>query len=274
MEVPWNLVVPEVDVYVVGYGNRLPNDFTLEMLAVLRRCKQVFAVPALDAPSFGLPEMKSLNLLYNPSTRRDKTYDVWVEMVLDAAATDAPVAFATYGSAMVGTNAAHRILELAPQRGLSTHVTTATSCFDGIWADFNIDPFRGVQIWEATGFLGLGIEPDPGAHLLLAQVPMLGVRGGFEPGQMRIKLSSTVAKLRDHLLRFYPSDHEVHFDTTSAGSGSHVQTPHVETLPLRDLDHPGRLQASTLLVPRLERSEHDFVRPRPYGHPSELLNRK
>ena len=41
---------------------------------------------------------------------------------------------------------------------------------------------------------------------------------------MRIKLSSTVAKLRDHLLRFYPPDHEVHFDTTSAGSGSHVQT--------------------------------------------------
>ena len=46
LEVPWNLVVPEADVFIVGYGNRLPNDFTLEMLAVLRRCKRIFAVPA------------------------------------------------------------------------------------------------------------------------------------------------------------------------------------------------------------------------------------
>ena len=53
--VPWNLIVPEVDVHLVGCGNRFPNDFTLEMLAVLRRCKRVFGLPPIQAPEFGIP---------------------------------------------------------------------------------------------------------------------------------------------------------------------------------------------------------------------------
>lgn len=101
LQVPWNLVVPEVDVHLVGYGNRMPNDFTLEMLAVLQRCNRVFGLPPIHAPEFRIPEMTSLLPLYGITKRRTETYREMMETVLDAAASEPPVAFATYGSALV-----------------------------------------------------------------------------------------------------------------------------------------------------------------------------
>jgi uncharacterized protein YabN with tetrapyrrole methylase and pyrophosphatase domain len=263
IEVPWNLVVPEVDIHLVGYGNRLPNDLTLETLAVLQRCKRVFGAPPIHAPAFNIPEMEDLTRLYGNDKPRTETYAEWVRIVLDAAQADPPVALATYGSAMVGMYAAHRILELAPERGLTVHVTNAVSSFDGIWADFNIEPFFGFEIWEATAFLRLGIEPNTRAHLLLPQAPVLNVRQGLDSETMEIELSTSVAKLRDHLLRFYAPDHEVHYVTTGAGTGPHLLASAIETVELRDLDHPGRQPLSTLLVPRAERGRFDFARSTP-----------
>ncbi len=251
VEVPWNLVVPDADIHLVGYGNRLPNDFTLEILAVLKRCRRIFAVPPIHAPEFGIPAMESLMHLYAADRSRLDTYAEWIRIVLDAAAADPPVAFATYGSAMVGVLATHRILEQAPGLGLKVHVSGAASSFDGIWTDFAIDPCDGVNVWEASALVRLQIQPNTGAHLLLPQAPMLDVTGGIDTERMRIESSSTVATLRDYLLRFYPPDHEIHFDTTASGAGASIISSHIETLALHDLDHPGRHQGSTLLVPRL-----------------------
>ena len=250
-EVPWNLVVPEVDIHLVGYGNRMPNDLSLELLAVLKRCTRRFGVPPIHAPEFGIGPVESLMHLYDPGKRRVDTYAEWVQIVLDAAAADPPVAFATYGSAMVGALAAHRILERASERGLTTHVTNAPSFLDGMWADFSIDPGEGCAIWEASAFMRLEIAPDPRAHLLLPQAPMLDVKIGVDTERMQMQVSSTVARLRDHLLRFYAPEHPVHFATTASGAGTDMAASQVETLPLGDLDHPGRHQTSTLLVPRL-----------------------
>ena len=207
IEVPWNLVVPEVDVHLVGYGNRFPNDFTLEMLAVLKRCKRILADP--------------------------------------------PVAFATYGSAMVGAQVAHQLIEEAAKRGLTTHVTHAVSSFDGIWADFNIDPFYGFEVWEANAFARLGIQPNTRANLFLPQAPVFGVKEGHDPDTRTIRMSSMISALRDHVLRFYPPDHIVCYATTGAGAGPHLTGPGIESMPLSDLDHPGLRPRSTLYVPRI-----------------------
>jgi Protein containing tetrapyrrole methyltransferase domain and MazG-like (predicted pyrophosphatase) domain len=269
-EVPWNLVVPTVDVHLVGYGNRLPNDFTLEMLAVLRRCNRIFGVPPIHAPDFGIPTMESLLHLYGPGKPRIETYAEMVETVLDAAITDPPVAFATYGSAMVGTLATHRILEEASRRGLTVHVTNAVSSFDGIWADFNIEPFFGFEIWEASAFARLEIEPNTRANLLLPQAPVFDVVEGIDPDRMTMRTSTTITVLRDHLLRFYPADHMVHYIKTGSGAGPRLVGADVESIRLHDLDHPGRQQGSTLLVPRVVGSgpaQLDFDRPGEQARP-------
>jgi hypothetical protein len=263
IDVPWNLVVPTVDVHLVGYGNRFPNDFTLEMLAVLRGCKRIFAAPPIHAPDFGIPPMESLIHLYGPDKRRTDTYAEMVEIVL-AAAADPPVAFTTYGSAMVGCLVTHRLIEEAHRRGLTTHVTSAPSSFDGIWADFNIDPFYGFEVWEASAFARLGIEPDTRTNLLLPQAPVFEIAEGIDPDTMTMRTSSNVTALRDHLLRFYPPDHTVHYVKTGAGAGPHLTGADIESALLRDLNHPGRQLGSTLFVPRVAgtaRGRLDFVSP-------------
>jgi len=272
IDVPWNLVVPTVDVHLVGYGNRFPNDFTLEMLAVLQRCKRIFAVPPIHAPDFGIPEMESLMHLYGPDKPRTQTYAEMLQLVLAAATADPPVAFATYGSAMVGAQVAHRLLAEAGRRGLTTHVTNAPSCFDGIWADFNIEPFYGFEVWEASTFVRLGIEPNTRANLLLPQAPVFDVPEGLDPDTMTIRTSTTVVILRDHLLRFYPPDHVVHYVKSGAGAGPHLVGADIESFRLRDLDHPGHQPGSTLFVPRAagtSRTRLDFDNPaRPGAQPA------
>jgi uncharacterized protein YabN with tetrapyrrole methylase and pyrophosphatase domain len=262
IEVPWNLVVPEADIHLVGYGMRLPNDFTLETLAVLKRCKRVFGLPPVHAPEFGIPPMENLLPGYGEGKERIKTYQEWLDVVLDAAKTDAPVALATYGSAMVGALVTHRILEEAPRRNLTVHVTNTVSCLDGIWADLNIEPFFGFEIWEATAFVDLAVEPDTQANLVLPQAPLFEVTTGPDLATSTMTVSSTIVALRNHLLRFYPPDHEVHFISVRSGTGPRSLTPHIETLPLADLDHPGTEVLSTLFVPRsTTRKGLDFRRP-------------
>lgn len=262
IEVPWNLTVPEADIYLVGHGLRLPNDLTLEALAVIKRCKRVFGVPPLHAPEFGLPEMENLCEYYGTDKKRTRTYQEWFDLVLDAAATDAPVALVTGGSVMVGALTPHRILAEAPLRGLSVHVTNAVSCFDGIWADLNIEPFYGFSVWEATAFVKLGIAPDTSSVLMLPQAPLFEISTGPDISTNTIEASSTITKVRDQLLKFYPPDHEVHFVHTGTGTGTHALRARIETVRLGELDHPGGHVLSTLVVPRLVHSERlNFNRP-------------
>ncbi len=258
--VPWDLRVPEADIYLVGFGMQLPNDFTLEMLAVLKRCTRVFAVPPIHAPDFGLPPMEDLSRLYGPAKDRRLTYREWTGLILDAAATAPPVAFATYGSVMCGASTPHQILQQAPGRGLSVHVTKTVSCFDGIWADLNMDPFYGLSVWEASVFLDLAITPDTKANLLLPQAPVLGISQGPDLATGTIAGSSTITQLRDHLLGFYPPEHPVYFIHTASGTSTGTE---IETMPLVKLDHPGMQSHSTLLVPRLNAPAHLDYRPVP-----------
>ncbi len=257
IDVPWELNVPVADLYIVGYGMRLPNDFTLETLAVLKRCKRLFGAPPINAPDFGIPPMEDLTVLYAPDKPRMKTYAEMAEQVLEAAAVDPPVAFATYGSAMVGTFPAHRLLEEAPRRGLTVHAANAVSSFDGLWADFNVEPFFGCQIWEASAFVDLDVVPDTKAVLLLPQAPVYGVKTGMDAERMRTEPRQEMSKLKAYLRRFYPADHVVCLAMTSAASADPLRSI-VTPVKLEDLDAVDAPLASTLVVPRLDDAARHF----------------
>jgi uncharacterized protein YabN with tetrapyrrole methylase and pyrophosphatase domain len=250
VDVAWQLSVPLADVYVVGYGNRLPNDFSLEMIAVLKRCRRVFGAPPIHAPDLGLAPMESLMAAYRTGRRRADVHDEMAETVLAAAEHDAPVAFATYGSAMVGMPAGHLLLARAPRLGLSVHVTTAPSSLDGVWPQLGLDPLSGIELWDATAFMELADQPDDGVSLLLAQVGLMELPGVSKP----------VAALRDRLLCFHHADHQVHFVTVPGGA-RHAPHADIETLPLRELERGGRSALSTLLVPGSKRAEQSAGAP-------------
>ncbi len=239
VEEPPEATLPLADIHVVGYGNRLPNDFTLEMLAALRRCRRVFGVPPIHAPGLSLPAMESLMRLYRRGRRHDEIYDEMACTVIDAATRHAPIGFATYGSAMVGMPVCHLILERSQRVGLSAHVSAAPSSLDGVWAALAEDPADGSQMWDATAFLTAAAEPNPRAILLLGQVMLLALPGS----------GHSVAVLREHLLRFYEPDHPVRFVTAEAAV-AYAPRQRVDTFKLRDLAGPGREALSMLVVER------------------------
>lgn len=133
-------------IYVVGYANRLPNDFTLKMLTVLKRCRRVLGVPPMHAPSSALPGCTVLSgciatgaaTTTSPrwrrrcSTRQRVTRRWrWRGMA------------ARWSSVTV-------LLEQAPLHDLSGHVTTAPSALDGLRAQLALDPLEGTEIWDAV----------------------------------------------------------------------------------------------------------------------------
>lgn len=190
----------------------------------------------------------------------DELYEEMAEVVLTAAATDPPVAFATFGSPMVGMHPAHRIVELAGQRGLMIHVSNAVPSFDPIWADLNIEPFFGFAIWDTTTFVRLEIQPSTSAHLLLLRGSMLGAAEQNERAAAKSSAGVALPALRDYLLRFYGPDHEVHLVDAEPGAGPRLLAAGVKTVALRDLEPSAGASTSALLVPRAQRARFDFDR--------------
>lgn len=86
----------------------------------------------------------------------------------------------------------------------------------------------------------------------LTQAPFFEGIGGTDRVTLYITRSSTITRLRNHLLKLNP----LHFGTTGTGVGARAFRADIETLRLADLHHSGDGTASTPLVPRA----------RPYRH--------
>jgi uncharacterized protein YabN with tetrapyrrole methylase and pyrophosphatase domain len=200
------VALPAADIYLVGTGQRCPDDLSLAAISAMRRSRRIFALPPVSMDGLDLPEMVDLRAAYGRERLRRDTYREMADVVLAAALADPPVSFLTFGSAMVGALPAHTVLAEAPAAGLRLHVCAAPSFVEGIWAELNVDPFDGVLIWDATAFLASGAAPPTTAHLLLAQPAFLDrftARSGAT--------ESAVGRLRDRLLQHYDAGHRACF---------------------------------------------------------------
>lgn len=207
------LAPPDADVYLVGWGMRPPWDCTLETLAVLDRVDTLFCLPAPpDLPIAG--EVVDLSEQYEPGLLRADLYRRLADQVLDAAA-EGSVAFATFGSAMVGTAPAHHILRLGAERGLRVHALPGVSCLEALWGDLGTEPFNGVLVWDATAFLVNKAVAPPHVDLLLAGVTVLNLH--VTQHQYAPLASQDLEPLRDHLLESFEHDHPAVFASAARG---------------------------------------------------------
>ncbi len=202
-----DLRVPHADIYLVGWGMRTPSDLTLEGVAVLDRVERVFCLPAPpDLPVRG--GIVDLSPHYGVGLPRHEVYNRIADDVLEAA-EHGPVALATFGSATVGTAAAHLVLRQAPARGLVAHAVPSVSCLEAFWADVGIEPFNGVLVWDATAFVVNQAVAPPNVDLVLAGVTVLHVH--VTQDQYRPVRPADLAPLREHLLRSYAPRHPAAF---------------------------------------------------------------
>ena len=237
-----NMTVPEADLHLLGWGHVVPNDCTLETLAVLDRVATTFVLP--PRPDLAIPgDVIDLGTHYQPGRPRHDVYREIADRILEVATRGAPIALLTFGSAPVGTAIVHHLLADGPARGLRVRVTPAVSSLEIMWGEVGIEPFNGVLIWDATAFFVNRAAPPPGVDLLLAGITVFDVFHTQDPYERLIDVD--LRPLRDHLLQFFGEDHPVAFVQVATG-----KTPsRLHVLPLCELtDSPGDI--STLYVPR------------------------
>lgn len=222
-----------IDIYLVGLGIMSLRHVTREAEDAIRVSHRILFVDA----TLGVREylqshcshVESLLDEYQDGRPRIDTYRAMAVRVLEAALDDPPVTFAVYGHPSFFVYPSSLVRAAAQPLGLRTHVVPGVSAIDTVLADLDVDAGTlGLQVFEATSVLLEQRELDAQVPLLLMQVDAL------ESGLFTVARSTTrrFQRLQDHLLKFYPADHEVR----NVQSSTHpLFDPRIDSFPLSRL---------------------------------------
>lgn len=97
------------------------------------------------------------------------------------------------------------VAEGADERGLTVEPQPGISALDCVFADFNLDPMHGFQIFEASDLIVREWELNPQMPTMVWQL------GAIETVLYKDDWSNPerYTRFREYLERFYPSDHEI-----------------------------------------------------------------
>jgi len=247
----------EPDIYVVGAGVRVPGHLTLEALDILGRCREIYTILPQPLhkwfPAELVPQLRSVWPLYESGGLRREIYDREVTMVLDAAGRERPVAYLALGNPVVFDSVTQGVIREGAERGLDVCVIPGISSIDAILVDLNYEVASGLQIFDASSLVSFRIEPRVDAACLLLQLGAFGTNYTTVGYEMQ---PGALTPLRDHLLRYYPDEHEVVFVTSAMKWEAKAQVDHIL---LRDLDHADKLEVrgSSLFIPQVRLPEPD-----------------
>jgi uncharacterized protein YabN with tetrapyrrole methylase and pyrophosphatase domain len=239
-------VRPAGSLTVVGTGIQAGPQTTAEARAAIEGADEVLYLvenPVAAAWLQGLnPRARSLQHLYRPDGPRAQSYARIVGEIVRSVRAGANVCVAFYGHPGVFVRPAHDAIRELRSEGFRATMQAGVSAEDCLFADLGVDPGQlGCQSYEATDFLIRRRTPDPNAALVLWQLSVLGsVDAATEPDPSRLPF------LLEHLLRFYPEDHEV---VLYEASPYPVLSPLVERIPLSELTTARIAAMTTLYVP-------------------------
>ena len=237
---------PSAALTVVGLGIRVPAHVTDETRACLERADEILYLVAEPVAALWIeavnPRSRSLGTFHQPGHDRREAYAAIVEEVLVRLRQGGNVCFALYGHPGVFAMPSHEAIRRARGEGFAARMLPGISADACLFADLGVDPAEsGCQSYEATDLVISRPELDPSAALILWQPAVLGrlyyVPEGDEPG---------LSPLVEHLLQYYPPQHDV---VAYAASPYPIVEPdirHIELSALADADIP---RLSLLYVP-------------------------
>ncbi len=199
------------DILICGLGVLNVDHVTLETERALRSVRHVLYVDTgLATPPYLqelCPRVTPLfDQSYTDGENRLNAYHHMAATVIEAALEEPPVAFAMQGHPIVGAYAPVLIRDAAALLDLRVKVLPGISSLACLFAELMLDPcVHGLQQYEATDLL---LRRRP----LLPDVPAVI----WQIGNLETRLHTTrrsrperFERFRDHLLRFYPPEHEV-----------------------------------------------------------------
>jgi len=239
------------DIGIVGTGIVGSHQLTREAIEVIRRSNHTFVVASgygvVDYIRTLCPSVTDLSDLYEPGQSRLPTYHRMAAVVVAAAMAEPPVCLASYGHPWVYCLPTTLITKAAPLLGLHVEVFAGVSSLDTLLVDLGADiAFSGLQMYEATDLLLRRRPLQPDVACIIWQPTVAG--DPTTPDHPYPAAQFT--PLSDHLLRFYPADHEVKLVT----SKNHpLLESRIEAFPLGRLASvlEGAPGVGTLYVPPL-----------------------
>ncbi|MFI6168952.1 SAM-dependent methyltransferase [Nocardia sp. NPDC051052] len=240
--------VPNVDLYILGYGLTVPGDLTLSTVAALRHSRRVFMLPKVLIDDFVNEPPVDLARHYGIGDLRQDSYRIMADEVLAAVDEEPPVAFITYGHPFVGCRVGHILFREAVSRSIKMYVGNAPSSIETVCSELGIEPFSGLQIWGSDQYLRRKPQLDRSGWLFLMQVPYVGtVTATHLMAETRYDESS-VLELKSLLTAQYPSDHIAYFVRASM-----VGLPtSIRRFYLKDMVEAIPQNGATMVIPPIE----------------------
>lgn len=246
------MVAEHPTICITGAGVTTPAHLSLESLAVLESCQEIWTnVPEgiyIHLPGT-LPSMiRSLKPMYLENRWRRDNYAAIVKHILERAEIVRRVGYLAQGNPIVFDSVTTGIIHEVRSSSIEVKICPAISSIDTILIDVLYDPAWGLQIHEATAFVYESIVIDHRAALLLLQPSVFGC------GMPRFTSNAAVPNLlplEKALRRFYPADHSVKFVRSATGIlASQIVESTLEHLTQLD---SGATLGSTLFIPPILR---------------------
>src|SRR4051812_19632325 len=232
---------------VVGLGMTLGSHLTPLARSHIEQADVIFAGLSDSIVEQWLGRMhtdvRSLQPYYKEGKSRKKTYQQWVDLMMDEVRAGKRVCAVFYGHPGIFAWSPHKVVEVALAEGFKAHMEPGISAEDCLYADLGIDPGRvGCAHYEASQLLFYQRRIDPTAYLVLWQVGLVGDRSltRFETGSPYRQV------LVDVLAEDYPLDHEV---IIYRAATLPIQQPRIRKVALRDLPHIDVPTEETVVIP-------------------------
>ncbi|WP_369382354.1 SAM-dependent methyltransferase [Streptomyces sp. cg36] len=219
---------------VLGSGIEAAG-FTRADERLIREADHVFHCVADPATAVRInawrPDAYDLSVLYDDAKDRYLTYVQMSEAVLHFVRAGHRVAAVFYGHPGIFVLSSHRAVRIARREGHTAVMRPGISALDVLCADLGVDPSSpGMQTFEASDLLIRDRRIDPGLHLVLWQVGIVGEldyqRAGFTNRHMPVLL--------DRLEEVYGPDHTVVNYIGARYRGLDPVTAHHTVAALRD----------------------------------------
>ena len=172
---------PRGSIACVGLGMTLGSHLTPLARSHIEQSDVVFAALSDGIAELWLqemhPDVRSLQPYYGDGKSKSRmiTYREWVEVMMAEVRAGKKVCAVFYGHPGIFAWSPHEVIKVARREGYEANMEPGISAEDCLYADLGIDPGRkGCQHYEASQLLFSETPINPGAHLVLWQVCLVG----------------------------------------------------------------------------------------------------
>lgn len=229
---------------VVGSGIKSISHITLEAHTVITKAdKLLYLVTEEFLEKWIISEnenSESLEPLYFSCEKRIDSYQLITDYIISESEKYSVLCVVFYGHPSFFADSALAAVKALNDKGGVGIILPGISSADALYADLCIDPGSvGTSFFEATDFLIHNRQFDFNSHLVLFQIGMIG-------GASHEVSNENIVILVEHLLLFYPENHQV---TLYEASVLPSLKPILDTLSLGSLSSAVFSKITTLYIP-------------------------